>query len=243
MLTLFRKEIRSFFYSLTGYLVVLFFLVVNSLIIWVFPGDFNVLDGGYASLDSLFVIAPWLFLFLAPAITMRMFAEETKSGTVELLFTRPLSDLSIVLAKYLASLTLVLMSLLPTLVYFLSLYFLGNPQGNIDSGSTWGAYIGLFFLAAIYVSIGIFCSSLTDNQIVAFVFGVVLCFFFYLGWGAVASLGITGQLGVFLVNLGIDEHYKSIQRGVLDFRDVLYFLSVIGVFCYITRLKLESRKW
>ncbi|MCK4837139.1 MAG: ABC transporter permease, partial [Candidatus Aminicenantes bacterium] len=188
MLALFRKEISSFFSTLTGYVVIVVFLLANSLFIWIFPGNLNVLDSGYADLETLFIIAPWVFLFLVPAITMRMFSEEQHSGTIELLFTKPLSDLKIILAKYLAGLLLVLFSLLPTLVYFGSVYFLGNPVGNIDLGGFWGSYFGLFFLAGIYVAIGTFTSSLSDNQIISFLLAVLISFIFYTGFDSISSL-------------------------------------------------------
>ncbi|HKL08223.1 MAG TPA: gliding motility-associated ABC transporter permease subunit GldF [Bacteroidales bacterium] len=243
MFTLLKKEINSFFSSLTGYIVITVFLIVNSLFIWVFPGQNNVLDGGYATLDSLFTIAPWVFLFLVPAVTMRMFADEKHSGTIELLFTRPLSDFQIIFAKYLAALLLVLFSLLPTLIYFYSVYQLGNPVGNIDIGGTWGSYIGLFFLAAIYVSIGVLSSSFTDNQIVAFILGMLFSFIAYIGFDFMSELSIFESIKVFIINLGINEHYKSMSRGVIDSRDVIYFVSVIAFFLLITKTILQSRKW
>ena len=243
MYTLFKKEISGFFSTLTGYIVIVVFLLVNSLFMWIFPGNNNVLDGGYATLDPLFTLAPWVFLFLAPAVTMRMFADEKRTGTIELLLTRPLSDFQIILAKYLAALILVLFALLPTLIYFYSVYQLGNPVGNIDTGGTWGSYIGLFFLAAIYVSIGVLSSSITDNQIVAFIIGMLLCFIVYLGFDFLSELTIFNSVDSFIVNLGINEHYKSMSRGVLDSRDIIYFVSVIAFFLLITKTILQSRKW
>lgn len=243
MYTLFRKEISGFFSSLTGYIVIIVFLIINGLFIWIFPGVNNVLDSGYASLDSLFSIAPWVFLFLAPAVTMRMFSDEKKSGTIELLLTRPLSDFQIIFAKFLAALSLVLFSLLPTLIYFYTVYKLGNPIGNIDTGGTWGSYIGLFFLAAIYVSIGIFSSLVTDNQIIAFVVGMLLCFVAYIGFDYLSEIGAFKSINSFVINLGINEHYKSMSRGVIDSRDMIYFMSVIAFFLIITKTKLQSRKW
>jgi ABC-2 type transport system permease protein len=243
MYTLFRKEINGFFSSLTGYIVIIVFLIINGLFIWIFPGVNNVLDSGYASLDSLFSIAPWVFLFLAPAVTMRMFSDEKKSGTIELLLTRPLSDFQIIFAKFLAALSLVLFSLLPTLIYFYTVYKLGNPIGNIDTGGTWGSYIGLFFLASIYVSIGVFSSSVTDNQIIAFILGMLLCFGVYIGFDYLSEIGAFKSINSFVINLGINEHYKSMSRGVIDSRDMIYFISVIAFFLIITKTKLQSRKW
>jgi len=243
MFTLLKKEVNNFFSSITGYIVIIVFLVVNSLFIWVFPGNNNILDGGYATLDSLFAIAPWIFLFLVPAVTMRMFADEKRSGTIELLLTRPLSDFQIIFAKYLAALILVLFSLLPTLIYFYSVYQLGNPVGNIDTGGTWGSYIGLFFLAAIYVAIGILSSSITDNQIVAFIIGILFCFIAYIGFDFISGLKFFKSTEALIINLGINEHYKSMSRGVIDSRDMIYFVSVIAFFLLITKTILQSRKW
>lgn len=243
MYTLFKKEISSFFSSLTGYIVIIVFLIINGLFIWIFPGVNNVLEIGYASLDGLFTIAPWVFLFLAPAVTMRMFSDEKKTGTIELLLTRPLSDFQILFAKFLAALSLVLFSLLPTLIYFYSVYKLGNPVGNIDTGGTWGSYIGLFFLAAIYVSIGVLSSSITDNQIVAFITGMLICFTMYIGFDYLSELGALKSVNGFVINLGINEHYKSMSRGVIDSRDMIYFISAIAFFLLLTKTKLQSRKW
>ena len=187
MYSLFKKEIKTFLGSLIGYLAVLVFLLVTGLFLWIFPGNYNIPDNNYATLQGLFTLAPWLYLFLVPAITMRMFADEKRSGTIEILLTRPLADFQLVMAKFLAGLVLVVFSLLPTLLYFLSVYWLGNPVGSIDTGATWGSFMGLFFLATIYVAIGIFASSLTDNQIVSFIFGMSLSFIFYLGFEFVAS--------------------------------------------------------
>lgn len=243
MYTLLKKEISGFFSSITGYIVIIVFLIINSLFMWVFPGSNNVLEGGYATLDSLFTIAPWVFLFLAPAVTMRMFADEKKSGTIELLFTRPLSDFQIIFSKYLAALLLVLFSLLPTLIYYYSVYQLGNPVGNIDTGGTWGSYIGLFFLGAIYVAIGILSSSFSDNQIVSFIIGMLLCFVFYIGFDYISEIPFFKSFDSLIINIGINEHYKSMSRGVIDSRDMIYFVSVIAFFLLVTKTVLQSRKW
>jgi len=237
------KEIKGFFSSLTGYIVIIVFLVTNSLFLWIFPGDMNVLDSGYASLDGFFLMAPWIFLFLVPAITMRSFSEEKRSGTMELLFTKPLTDLQIVFAKYLGGLILVLLSLIPCLIYYWTVSALGNPPGNLDTGGTWGAFLGLFFLAAVYVSIGILSSALSDNQIIAFIIAVLSSFLFYMGFDYLASLPVLQSLDAFIINLGINEHYKSISRGVVDSRDIIYYLVVISFFIFITKIKLQSRNW
>lgn len=243
MWALIQNEISGFFSTLTGYIVIIVFLLLNGMFIWVFPGENNILETGYASLNSLFTLAPWIFLFLVPAVTMRSFAEEKKTGTLELLLTRPLSDLQIILAKYLAGVLLVIFALLPTFVYVASVYFLGSPKGNFDAGGTWGSYLGLFFLATIYVSIGIFASSLTENQIIAFIVAVLLCFILYIGFDFIGSMNVFQAINDIILNLGIEEHYRSISRGVVDTRDVVYFLGVNAIFITFTWLKLDSRKW
>jgi len=243
MFVLLWKETGGFFSSITGYIVIVVFLLINSMFMWVFPGDFNLIDAGYANLDTLFLISPWVFLFLVPAVTMRLFSDEKKSGTMELLLTRPLSDFTIVFAKFLTGLFLVLLSLLPTAIYYISVYILGNPVGNLDSGGILGSYIGLFFLAGIYVSIGLFASSLTENQLVAFIISMILCFIFYFGFDALASLPLFNNFDSIIVNIGINEHYRSISRGVVDSRDVVYFISIIAVFLFLTKTVLTRRKW
>ncbi|MCC7318909.1 MAG: gliding motility-associated ABC transporter permease subunit GldF [Bacteroidales bacterium] len=243
MTALIFKEINSFLSSLIGYLVMAVFLLINGLFLWVFPNDFNILDFGFASLDGLFILAPFIFLFLVPAVTMRSFAEENRSGTLELLLTKPLTDLQLVTAKFLAGLSLVVFSLLPTLIYFFSVYRLGLPPGNLDMGGTWGAFIGLFFLSAVFVSIGIFSSSITDNQIIAFILAVVLSGFMYIGFEFISSLALFGSIDLLIRQFGIEAHYKSVSRGVIDTRDLLYFISVIIFFISLTTLTLSSRKW
>ncbi len=241
MISLYIKEIKSFFGSLTGYLIIIVFLLANSLFMWIFPGELNVLDAGYASIDTLFIMAPWIFLFLIPAITMRMFAEEKKTGTLDLLLSRPLSDFQIVISKYLASLSLVLLSILPCFVYYISVYLLGNPPGNIDSGGAWGSFIGLFFLAAIYVVLGIFASSLTENIIISFVLALVFSFFFYTGFDSIAQIAFFKNIAAFILNLGINEHYQSMSRGVIDSRDLIYFLALISIFLLLTKYQVQHR--
>ncbi len=243
MLALFKKEIETFFSSMIGYLVVGVFLVATSLFLWVIPGELNIIYGGYATLEPLFAIAPWIFMFLVPAVTMRMFAEERKSGTLELLLTRPVTSTQIVVAKYLSGFVLVLVSLVPTLIYVVLVYNMGAEKGNIDMGATWGSYIGLVFLASIYVAIGVFASSLTDNQVVAFVLSIVVCFVFYSGFDSLALLPALKGAGAAIASMGIGEHYLSVSRGVLDSRDIVYFISMSFLFIYLTRTVLESRKW
>jgi ABC-2 type transport system permease protein len=243
MISLLWKEINGFFSSITGYLVIITFLLINASFLWLFSGNFNLIESGYASIDGLFLISPWVFMFLIPAITMRLFADEKRLGTLELILTKPLTELQIILSKYLAGLLLVVFSLLPTLIYFYSIYQLGNPVGNIDVGGTVGSYIGLLFLGESYTAIGLFDSSLTDNKIVSFIISLALCFFFYFGFDQIAASDVFGSLNLLIYSLGINEHYISMSRGVIDSRDVLYFLSLIAAFLLATRLTLQSRKW
>lgn len=243
MFALLKKEINSFLTSLTGYLVIAVFLLINGMFLWIFSTEFNILDFGYANLDGLFVLSPFVFLFLVPAITMRSLADEQKSGTIEMLLTKPLTDWQIIMAKYLASVVLVVFSLLPTIIYYLAVYQLGLPKGNLDSGSILGSYIGLFFLGATFTAIGIFSSSITDNQILSFVLAVLLSGFFYLGFEFVYSFSLFGPVDLFIKQLGISSHYSSVSRGVIDTRDILYFMSLIALFLSLTKLSLSGRKW
>lgn len=210
---------------------------MNGLFLWVFKGDFNILNAGFADLNSFFFFAPWVFLFLIPAITMKSFADELNSGTIELLKTKPISDWQIVLGKFLASLLLVVVALIPTLTYVYTIYQLGNPIGNLDFGSTIGSYLGLLFLAATYTAIGLFTSTLSKNQIVAFILGVFITFFLYYGFDAISnSLGND----LTIKKMGINEHFKSISRGIIDSRDIVYFLSVTIFFLFITKIRLDN---
>ncbi len=242
MYSLFIKEIKSFFNTLTGYIVIIAFLLITSLFMWVFEGPMNLPDGGYATIDSLFIIAPWVFLMLIPAITMRSLAEEKRAGTLDLLLTRPLSSLQIIGAKYLASMVLIILALIPTLVFYFSVIALGSPVGNIDQGGTWGSYIGLLMLAAAYASIGIFCSSLTDNIVVAFLLAALLCLFICYGFGQIAVMFTMGSAGSFVQTLGIADHYQAMSRGVIDTRDIVYFLALIAIFMLMTKARIEYSK-
>ncbi len=214
-----------------AYVTIGVFLLVLGLFLWVFP-DSSILDYGYAGLDSLFSTAPYLFMFLIPAITMRSLAEERKEGTFELLITRPLTDLQIVLGKYFAAVILVLFALVPTLIYYYSVYVLGTPQGNIDSGAVIGSYIGLFLLGAAFAAIGLFASAITKNQIIAFTVSVFICFFFYSGFDSLSGLLSLQSTGI--QGLGINDHYQSISRGVLDTRDLGYFVVLTALFIWLT---------
>ena len=231
MFAILKKEINSFFASPIAYLVIGVFLLINGLFLWVFKDDFNILNAGFADLNSFFFLAPWVFLFLIPAITMKSFADEFSDGTIELLKTKPISDWKIVLGKFWASLLLVFVALLPTLTYAYTIYQLANPIGDIDFGSAIGSYIGLLFLAATYTSIGLFTSTLSKNQIVAFILGVMITFFLFYGFDAI-SISLGNELAI--KKIGINEHYKSISRGVIDTRDVMYFHLSVTVFFLFT---------
>jgi len=231
MLTILKKEINTFFSSPIGYLVIAIFLLLNGLFLWVFKGDFNILDYGFADLSSFFLIAPWILLFLIPSVTMRSFSDEKKQGTMELLLTKPLSNLEIVLGKYFGAVILIIIALLPTLLYVYTVYELGNPTGNLDAGSTVGSYFGLLFLVASYTAIGVFASTVSENQIVAFLIAVSLCFLFYIGFEGIADC-ISSPV---FEQLGMSYHFKSMSRGVLDTRDIIYFLSVTVFFISLTK--------
>lgn len=243
MFSIFQKELNAFFSSLIGYVSVGVFLVVLGLFLWVFP-NFNVLDNGYATLDLFFSFAPWVLLVLIPAITMRSFAEENSLGTIELLVTRPLKDMDIILGKYAACVALVVFALLPTLVYYWSIGQLGLPVDNIDKGAFWGSFIGLILLGATFVSVGIFTSSLATDQIVAFIIAAVLCSFCYLGFSFISDMPIfLGRSDEFVNSLGMESHYRSLSRGLVDTRDLIYFGSIILAFLFMTKTSLERRKW
>jgi len=241
MRVLVLKEVRGFLGSLIGQVVVVVFLLLTGLFLWVFPN--NILDTGYADLAPLFFIAPWVFLFLVPAVTMRSFSEERRTGTIELLLTKPLTEMQLVLAKYIAAVILIIFALLPTLVYWYSLNELAMPKGNLDTGGIIGSYIGLLLLACCFGAIGVFASSITENQVVAFMIAVFLCFFLYLGFDLIASFDAFGVLEGPIKAIGIQDHYASLSRGVVDLRDVLYFLGAIAVFLLFTRTALQSRRW
>jgi len=242
MLAIFKKEISSFFSSIIAYVVVSIFLIANGIFLWILP-DSNIFDFGYANLNSLFELAPWVFMFLIPAVTMRSFAEERKNGTLEIILTKPLSDYHIIIGKYLAGLTLVIISILPTLIYYYTVYFLASPVGNIDTGGIIGSYIGLFFLASIYVSIGIFASSLNDNQIISFIIALFICFFFYVLIDLIRGLFLISPIDPVLQFLSISTHYSSISRGIIDSRDIIYFISFNAIFIVLTKMITERRKW
>ncbi|MCU0441093.1 MAG: gliding motility-associated ABC transporter permease subunit GldF [Bacteroidia bacterium] len=242
MYSILKKEIRSFLSSLIAYVVITVFLLAIGLFMWILP-EYNVFDMGYANLDTLFNMAPTVFIFLISAITMRSFSEEKKSGTIEVLTTKPISDMHIILGKYLAGVVLVIFALLPTLIYVYTVYQLGATKGNLDIGATTGSYIGLLLLASCFVAIGMFASSITDNQIVSFVVSMFLCYAFYNVFDLLANFSLLGSWDSVVASLGIRAHYVSISRGVIDSRDVLYFLSIILAFIWATKTAFTSRKW
>ncbi|KIQ16881.1 ABC transporter permease [Flavobacterium sp. MEB061] len=240
MKSIILREIKSFFGSPIGYLVIAIFLISNGLFLWVFEGDYNILNTGYADLTPFFTLTPWILIFLIPAVTMRSFSDEKKQGTLELLLTKPLSIWEIVNGKFLGSLFLIVLAIIPTFIYVKVISNLGLPEGNIDMGSTIGSYFGLLFLIAAYSAIGIFTSTLSENQIVAFIIAVFLCFLFYFGFEGLATL-IPGFSNI-IVDFGMQDHFKSMSRGVIDTRDVIYFLSITVLFLSFTVYQLKSFK-
>jgi len=243
MYSIFIKEINSFFSSIVGYVAILVFLVVCGLFLWIIPA-YSILDYGYASMEKFFDIAPMLLLLLIPAITMRSMADEFKGGTIEWLSTKPLTDLDIILGKYFAALALIVFAMLPTLLYVYTIGNLSPVNSNLDTGGIIGSYIGLFFLAASFAAVGIFCSSLTSNQIVGFLVSLFLCFFLHTGIQLISSIpAFQSGIDYYLSMVGMSFHYNSISRGVVDTRDIIYFLSVIILFISLTRFSLNSRTW
>ena len=234
------REIKSFFGSPIGYLVIAIFLLLNGLFLWIFEGDFNILNSGFADLSPFFTISPWILIFLIPAVTMRSFSDEKKQGTIELLMTKPISIWEIVSGKFFGAFLLIVIAIIPTFIYVYVISSLGLPEGNIDMGSTMGSYFGLLFLIAGYTAIGIFTSTLSENQIVAFILSVFLCFIFYFGFQGVATFvkGFEDIIAAF----GMDFHFKSMSRGVIDTRDVLYFVSISILFLSMTVYKLKALK-
>lgn len=242
MIEVLAKEFNSFLNSLIAYIVIGVFLTGIGLLMWVFP-ETSVLAYGYADMETLFSLGPYVFIFLIPAITMRSFAEEAKGGTLELLLTKPLSDWDIILGKFFACFFLVLLSLLPTLIYYFSVYALGNPAGNIDTPGVVGSYIGLILLGAVFCSIGIFSSSLTNNQIVSFIVAAFLSYFFFAGFESMSLLNVWSEGSLFIKELGLIYHYDALSKGLIDSRNLVYFGSIITVMLLITRIILGARSW
>ena len=235
-----KNEIRSFFAQLTGYLIIGIFLLVNGLVLWVFQGPYNIPDNGFADLSGFFLLAPYVLLLLIPAVTMRSIAEERRMGTLELLLIKPLSTAQIVLGKFFGSLVLVLLAIIPTLIYVLAVSALKIEDQSLEMGVIWGSYLGLCFLAMVYTALGVFASSLSSNQVIAFLITVLLCWFLYFGLDAIAPL-FSGNLFLLIRELGIKTHYDSIARGVLTFKDIMYVLSVTGFVIYLTVIRLQSK--
>ena len=243
MLSIFKKEINSFFSSLIGYIVIAVFLILTGLLLWVFPST-SLLNQNMSTLDQLFVLAPMIFTFLIPAVTMRSFAEEQQTGTIEFLATKPLRDIEIILGKYAACIVLVAFALLPTLIYYITMYQLGSPKGNLDSGAIAGSYIGLLLLGAVFTAIGIFASSLTNNQIISFLLAASLCIFIHWGFSFISEMPFLIGNGDDIVQMmGMDYHYRSISRGIVDLADIVYYVSVIFLFILLTKVSLERRQW
>jgi ABC-2 type transport system permease protein len=223
--------------------VIILFLLVNAIFFFGVFGQDNILDQGYANMNSFFENAPYIFLLLIPAITMRSFAEEKSIGTIESLITKPISETRIILAKYFAAIVLVIFSILPTFTYYFSLYFMGNPVGNIDTGSVMGSYLGLILLASIYISIGLYASSVTENQIVALLLSMALCLTVTVLFNYLGELKLLKAVDLFVLELGVLPHYVSISRGVIDTRDIVYFISANAFFLLWTKTVLQKRKW
>ncbi|MCG8310317.1 MAG: gliding motility-associated ABC transporter permease subunit GldF [Cytophagales bacterium] len=242
MIQILLKEINAFLNSLIAYIIIAVFLTGIGLLMWVFP-ETNVLDYGFADMGSFFSLCPYIFMFLIPAITMKMFSEEKRAGTMELLLTRPVRDIDIILGKYIAGVFLVAFSIIPTLLYYFTIYYLGNPVGNIDTAGVTGSYFGLFLLGAVFTSIGIFSSSFTENQVTAFIVAVFLCFFLYFGFNAISGLSALRNVSDSIDQIGILYHYNSMSKGLIDTRNLVYFFSVISGMLLLTNLILRSRKW
>jgi ABC-2 type transport system permease protein len=243
MFAIFSKEIKQFFSSLIGYIAVGVFLALVGFLVWFSP-DTNILDSGYATMDYFFSIAPFILMLLIPAVTMRSFSEEIQTGTIELLSTKPITDIAVIMGKFMAALALVAIAILPTVIYFYTIWQLASPVGNVDTGGTLGSYFGLLFLSAVFISVCLFTSSLTRSQIVAFLGGVAICFVIFYGIEGISKLGSLYAHNDYTVEqLGLYAHYQSMGRGILDTRDVVYFLSVITLFTMLTRVSLASRRW
>ncbi len=242
MLQVLSKEINSFLNSLIAYIVISVFLTGIGLLMWVFP-ETSVLDYGYANMETLFALGPYVFMFLIPAITMRLFAEEKRAGTLELLLTKPLTDWQIILGKYLSGVVLVIFALVPTLIYYYSIYQLGSPMGNIDTAGVMGSYVGLVLLGCVFTAIGVFASMISTNQIVSFIIAVFLSFILYSGLESIAAIDVWGKFSLFFEQLGLAFHYRAMSKGLLDTRNMIHFFSWIALMLMFTKLLLVSRRW
>ena len=242
MKSILTKELNSFFSSPIGYLVIAVYLAINGLFLWFFKGEFNILHAGFADLNSYFFLAPWIFIFLIPAITMRSFSEEINTGTIEIIKTKPITNWEIILGKYFGALILVILAIIPTLIYVFSVYQLGNPVGNIEFGTTFGSFVGLLFLASTYTAIGVFSSTISKNQIVSFIIAVFVSFFLFYGFEAISTLNLVGNFDFALKSFGMSEHFNSISKGVIDSRDLIYFISVTSLFLIFTYFRIQYEK-
>lgn len=241
MFNIYRKEINSFLSSLIAYIVIIVFLVVMGLLVWVFP-ETNVIDYGYAEMDVFFNMAPFVLMFLVPAITMKMLAEESSSGTIEILLVKPVTKFQIILGKYLAALTLVVVAILPTTVYYISLYQLSIPFGNVDTAGIAGSYIGLLLLSSVFCALGILTSALTKNQVVAFIVSTFMSFILFTGLNSLAGINVWSDLSLPLSKLSLEFHYNALGKGLLDSRDIIYFLSVVTMLLYFSKLTLADKR-
>jgi len=236
------KELNSFFLSPIAYLVIGVYLLINGLFLWVFKGNFNILHAGFADLNNYFFLAPWIFIFLIPAITMRSFSDEINTGTLEILKTKPITIWQLILGKFIGSYILVILAILPTLIYVYSIFKLGNPVGNIKLGTTFGSFIGLLFLAGTYTAIGLFSSTISKNQIVSFIIAVFISFFLFYGFEALTNYNFFGNLDYTLQNFGMSTHYNSISKGVIDTRDLIYFASITFFFLLLTNYRIQHEQ-
>ena len=242
MIALLKKEINQFMSTLIGLLTIVIFLLINSLMMWVFSGDFNIIDYGYANMYTFFTLAPILFLIFIPAVCMRLFSEEYRSGTMEVLVTKPISLWNIVLSKYLAANILVLLAILPTLTYFGSIYFLGETIGNLDSGGVLGSYLGLFMLSSAFIAIGVFASTISNNQVIAFLTAITSNAIIYYGFDIISKVTFLQKWDLLISKLGISAHYAVMSNGVIDSRDLLYFMSLCFLFLMLSKTIIQSKR-
>lgn len=242
MYTLFKKEINTFFSHNSGVIIILSYLITNGAFLWLFSSDFNILDSGFTQMNGLFSLSPFLFLVFIPALTMRLFADEYKEGTIEVLQTSPISNTKLVLSKYFSGLTLVFLAIIPTVVYYFSLSKLSETVGNIDTAGIIGSYIGLLLLSSVFVAIGVYTSSTTKNQITSFITAIFISAFFYLGWDLIANEIANGKIQIAISYIGMDSHYNSLSRGIIDSRDIIYFLSLNIIFIQLTSHSISRKK-
>lgn len=242
MITLYKKEISIFFSTIIGYLIIGLFLLISSLILWHDISEINILDNAYASLDSFFSIAPLIFLLFIPAVSMRVFSEEFNTGTIETLITKPISSFEIVTAKFFAVLSLVIIAILPTITYVISIYFLGETTGNLDLAAVVGSYIGLLLLSSIFASISVYASSLSSNQIVAFILAIIISSFFFFGFDILSQLPYLQIVDLTLQKIGISYHYNMMSKGLLKVSDLVYFISVSLLFIKLTEIVIKIKK-